>query len=151
MREIERIDDQLERVLHGEAWHGPSLHELLVGIDATDAFARPPHLTHTIHEIVLHIIVWLDVVTRRLDGAAFDPTAEQDWPAPETGHLAWSDVLRQLDEASTRLRGKLLELDDTALAQRVAGKPYDTYTMLHGLVQHTAYHAGQIAIVRKFV
>jgi hypothetical protein len=31
----------------------------------------------------------------------------------------------------------------------VNGKPYDYYVLLHGALQHTLYHAGQIAMVRR--
>jgi uncharacterized damage-inducible protein DinB len=151
MREIDRIDAQLQRVLHGPAWHGPALHELLRGIDGTDAFMRPPHVAHTIHELVLHIIVWLEVVARRLTGEAADPLPEQDWPIAEHGQLAWSDVLYRLDEAERRVRETMRKLDDAALERTVVGQSYDTYTMLHGVVQHTAYHSGQIAIVKRFL
>ena len=32
MTEINRIVDQLDRALNGEAWHGPHLEELLHGV-----------------------------------------------------------------------------------------------------------------------
>jgi hypothetical protein len=41
---------------------------------------------------------------------------------------------------------------DSRLAERVPGKEPDYYTlyyMLHGIVQHELYHAGQIALLKK--
>ena len=40
-------------------------------------------------------------------------------------------------------------LPDSRLRQRVPGKRYDFYLMLHGVAQHALYHAGQIAILKK--
>jgi hypothetical protein len=40
-------------------------------------------------------------------------------------------------------------LPDSRLGDRVPGKRYDFYHMLHGIAQHELYHAGQIAILKK--
>ena len=37
MTEIERILDQLQRAYEGNAWHGPSVREVLTGITAAQA------------------------------------------------------------------------------------------------------------------
>jgi hypothetical protein len=40
-------------------------------------------------------------------------------------------------------------LTESRLRERVPGKKYDFYFMLHGVAQHELYHAGQIAILKK--
>jgi hypothetical protein len=40
-------------------------------------------------------------------------------------------------------------LPEARLRERVPGKRYDFYFMLHGVAQHALYHAGQIAILKK--
>lgn len=151
MSELDRIGDELRRALIGDAWHGPALQEILVGVDGTTAFQLPPGASHTIHEIVLHVTVWLDVVRRRLHGEAFVPTEAEDWPEAPTGQLAWSDALRQLDEAAARLQDTLRTLPDDVLARAVVEQQYTAYQMLHGVVQHTAYHTGQIALLKRLL
>ena len=68
MTEIDRILDQLKRAFEGHAWHGPSLKELLNGVTAQQAHARPLANAHSIWELVQHIAVWEDVGRRRLGG-----------------------------------------------------------------------------------
>ena len=41
MGELERIEEQLRRGLEGGAWHGPAVLELLAGVTAAQAHARP--------------------------------------------------------------------------------------------------------------
>ena len=48
-----------------------------------------------------------------------------------------------------RLRGAIAALDPERLDERVRGKPYSVYFMLHGVIQHNLYHAGQIALLKK--
>jgi len=68
MEETKRIADQLQRAFEGEAWHGPSLRELLAEVSAEKAASRPLALAHNIWEIVLHVAAWHGGVKRRLDG-----------------------------------------------------------------------------------
>ena len=66
---MERIRDQLRRAHSGDAWHGPSLTELLEDVDADTASARPIAAAHSIRELVLHIVAWQKEATRRVNGA----------------------------------------------------------------------------------
>ena len=151
MTNTERIADQLRRAEGGEAWHGPSVRELLAGIDAKAAAARPLPEAHTLWEILLHMTVWLEVVRRRItEGRALEPPPEEDWPAPgEPTEEAWQAAVERHQRAYRDLVELLARLDDEDLQERVAGKDYDASIMLYGIVQHELYHAGQIALLRK--
>ncbi|HXT21154.1 MAG TPA: hypothetical protein VN923_10415, partial [Thermoanaerobaculia bacterium] len=49
--ETARLADQLERAFRGGAWHGPSLSEVLDGVDAATAARRAFPDAHTIAEL----------------------------------------------------------------------------------------------------
>jgi len=151
MTDSERISDQLRRAVEGGAWHGPSVRELLSGVDATAAARRPLPDAHSIWEILLHMTVWLEVVRRRVtEGRAIEPPPAEDWPAPaEPTEEAWQAVVLRHERAYRDLAGFLSRLGDEDLKERVAGKDYDASIMLYGIVQHELYHAGQIALLRK--
>jgi uncharacterized damage-inducible protein DinB len=151
MSEIKRILDQMDRAFAGEAWHGPSVNELLAGITAGNAAARPVRGAHSIWELVNHIAAWKTIVQHRASGEAVkDVTAEQDWPPPfEVSEAAWTRALEDLKASHTRLRGVVERLDDDQLRQKAPGEEYSVYFMVHGLIQHDLYHAGQIAVLKK--
>ena len=48
MTETHRINSQLKRAQEGQAWHGPSLRELLESVTAEQAAARPIPNAHGI-------------------------------------------------------------------------------------------------------
>ena len=68
MTELDGIRDQLRRAFRDDAWHGPSLKELLEGVNAQHAMSRPIADGHTIWELVLHITTWTEVPRPRMEG-----------------------------------------------------------------------------------
>jgi len=150
LQETRRIEDQLNRSFRGEAWHGPCLQDLLRDVSYEHAAERPLANVHGIWEIVLHVTAWIDAVRRRLEGEPLELSPQQDWPViHDDGEAAWQIALGNLEGAHERLRGAVTVLDSERLNDRVPGKPYSIYFMLHGVIQHNLYHAGQIALLKK--
>ena len=150
--EAARIAEQLTRAYEGGAWHGPAVREVLAGVTAEAAAARPIPGAHSIWEIVQHITVWEDVVRRRLEGETVNPTDAEDWPrVTDTGAAAWSATLARLERGNRALRDTVARLDDRLLDQPPAGSKSLRYVLAHGAVQHDLYHAGQIALLKKGV
>jgi hypothetical protein len=54
-----------------------------------------------------------------------------------------------LTETYQALREAVLKLDDAELDEPILPNMSTRYVSLHGAIQHTLYHAGQIAVVRK--
>jgi uncharacterized damage-inducible protein DinB len=149
--EVGRIDDQILRMFEGDAWHGPSVTAALSGVDAARAAARPLPNGHSIWELVLHMGVWMDIPRRRVsEGRAIEATRQEDWPQPpEPTEEAWKQARENLQRSYRSFRGWLSGLDVRRLEETVPGRSHDLYTMLHGVVQHLAYHAGQISLLKK--
>lgn len=105
MSEINRIVDQLKRAYEGEAWHGPSVKEVLAGVAAAQAAAKPLPNAHSIWEIALHIAFWERGSRRRLAGEIFKASLDDEWPAvPDTSETAWQRALAALERGNHELR-----------------------------------------------
>jgi len=150
IEEISRIADQLKRAFEGDAWHGPAVLEVLDGVNAPAAAAKPIPGAHSIWEIVLHIAAWDGAIRRRMAGQALQLSDEQDFPpVKDSSDAAWHRALENLKQSHAELIQALLAMPDYRLTAQVPGKDYDFYHMLHGAVQHELYHAGQIALLKK--
>jgi uncharacterized damage-inducible protein DinB len=153
MSETARIADQLRRAFDGEAWHGDSVVEILSGVTAAQAAARPIARAHTIWELTLHIAAWDGAVLRRMGGAAVELSDAENFPrVTDASDAAWSAALAQLRRVHEQLIAAVVALPDSRLDDIVPGKEgshYTFYYMLHGVVQHELYHAGQIALLKK--
>jgi hypothetical protein len=148
MTEVERIKDQLRRSVEGEAWHGPSLREVLADVTAEEAAARPIAGVHSIEEMTRHVSYWFVATRRRIGGALVIPTEAEQWPEAA---IPWSQQRAHLETSYDDLMVAIGQFTDERLATPIAGKPYDIYFQLHGLIQHNLYHAGQIAILKRAV
>lgn len=157
---LQRISDQLRRMHDGDAWHGPSITEALEGISAEQATRRPIADGHTIYELAFHMAAWTGEVLQRLRGRAPQMPDEGDFPAPVTEISAaeWAEVKDRLAQRHRTLADAIATLDESRLGEFVSpprdaplgtGVTYDA--MLHGLIQHDAYHTGQVALLSKAV
>ena len=146
------ISDQLRRAFYGEAWHGPALMELLEDVDAETAAAKPLKDVHSIWELLLHVAAWDGAGLVRLGGKVCQLTGAKNFPlVPKPSEAAWRKVIEDAKRTHDQLVEAVAGLDDSRLRDRVPGKRYDFYHMLHGIAQHELYHAGQIAILKKGV
>lgn len=150
MSEINRIVDQMDRAMNGEAWHGPHLEELLKDVSAQQATAHPIAGAHSIWELVNHLGAWNEILAQRAWGKAVAVTPEQDWPpVTDTSTDGWKRGLEQMRASRARLRSAVEKLSDAQLDDIAPGKDHSIYVMLHGGIQHDLYHAGQIAVLKK--
>jgi len=150
MSEIQTIIDDLKNIHDGDAWHGPSLKEILSGVTARQAAARPLANAHSIWELTLHIAAWEGVFIRRLAGLPVEEPEEGDFPlVTDASEEAWRRTLTRFDERHRSLVEAIAELTNERLSETVAGKDYTVEYMLRGLARHHVYHAGQIALLKK--
>ena len=160
MNGIPFLHEQLRKGYSDDPWHGSATVEILQDVTAEEAAAHPIPNAHSIWEIVLHMTGWLNEVRRRLGGHEPDMSEAGDWPEPgEVSEAAWqrdrshldASVAELLDALSAlreedlgRLGGSIAEVRNPALGTGVTHR-----AMLNGIVQHNAYHSGQIALLRK--
>ena len=150
MTETERMLAQYDQVMHGIAWHGDPIWQILEGISAQHAVHRPLADVHSIWELLLHVQAWDRAGLIRLNGKACQMKGVKNFPpviAPGDG--AWRETVAQVKATHDELVEVVAGLPESRLREQVPGKRYDFYHMLHGIAQHELYHAGQIALLKK--
>jgi uncharacterized damage-inducible protein DinB len=150
MKETERIADQLRRAFYAEAWSGPSVMETLEGVTADLAARKNVPDAHSIWELVHHITAWIEIARRRALGERVEVTPEVNFP-PMTGadEVDWKRSLRKMTQAEEELRKTILQFSESRLDEPGVKDGHSVYVLLHGAIQHSLYHAGQIMLLRK--
>ena len=150
MSDTQRILEHYDGVLSGNAWHGDPVWEVLDGISAEQAAARPVASAHTIWEIVMHMKFWEDVVTRRLAGERAGLVEELNFPPmPAPTEDNWRTTLNDFRGSNRRFREALTNFDPAKLNELTAAGKRTYYGEAHGIIEHHVYHLGQIALLRK--
>jgi len=150
--EVRRIGRLLKHGYDGQPWYGTALCKLLAEVTAERAAARPIAGAHNIWQEVLHVIAWRQVACGLLRGETVAELSDgENWPEPRgCDTAAWQQTLDELARTQHALEAALDGLTDDRLQEKVSyGKPFSLYVLLHGIIHHDAYHAGQIALLRN--
>lgn len=145
MNRVEALVKELRDAYQGRPWYGDSLRKTLAGISESDANEKPLDHAHSIAELVGHITTWIEVVHRRIDGEVVRVTSAMNFAHSSK----WKEQLQRLGTAHAALVERVSSMSETDLDKKVAGKGHTAEFALRGVVQHSIYHQGQIALLRK--
>lgn len=157
MTECQRMAELYRSVYegdNGEAWHGPALLPLLQNVTAEQASLTPVPGVHSILQLVLHLGYWEEVVLRRFSGELANAALndENDWPRNRpVSAEEWKAALLRLDRSHNALQTAIESGVDDRLNEKVVGRDYSLYTLLHGIIDHCVYHSAQIALLKKAI
>jgi uncharacterized damage-inducible protein DinB len=145
MRQAERIADSYRAATAKGAWYGPSLAELLAQISPELATTPPVPGSHTISALLQHLLLWNERIRNTSDSNSLPRwQPERDWAEPP---IPWNELVSRWSQSCELLEEKIRNFPIEDLAKQVPGRTYPYETMFHGIVEHTIYHSGQIAMV----
>jgi uncharacterized damage-inducible protein DinB len=157
MRNSDFFSSQIDDTQAGDPWYGPPIARVVEGLSAQEAAARPVPGAHSIWEIILHMTAWVREVRRRLARGNPQVPEDGDWPSPpQPTEGNWWQSLDELAGAHAELRDAVHGFPEQKLAEPVGtardaplGTGVSFQAMLQGLLQHDAYHLGQVALLKK--
>ena len=147
LSEVDSLLDLFSKTFEKGAWHGPTVKGTLESISPRDAFNRLPQ-THSIIELVAHMTVWRNYVTKKLKGDhAFKVTDALNFPQS----TSWEETLIDLEKSQVELLAaiRLYAPADLSIQVPWTTDPFSYASILHGVVHHDLYHIGQINLIKK--
>ena len=153
MNEQEMLQHLITRIRDGKGWHGRDIADLTADVTAEEAGMVLGPGTHSVWQIVLHLIAWRDVACRLLAGESVDGLPEaRNWPAViDTSIHAWLHAREELAASQQRFAEAMMLCPASNLSKPVPGQTYTFEDLLFGVLHHDIYHAGQVAIARNAV
>lgn len=152
MSTSERIAKQIRGVFFGGNWTDSNFKDQLTNVTLDHAFAKEGE-HHTIAELAYHIVYFVKVQLRVLEGGPLQGSDAEsfDVPAFKTEE-EWRSFVDEALAAAKRHADLVAELDDEILFEPFVDEKYGTWwNNLEGLVEHTHYHLGQIVLSKKLV
>lgn len=142
------IINSLKDTFDGNAWHGPSLQEILKDITAEQSLHKIGK-SHNIAELVHHIYAWRFYVIQQLEW-------NKEYEVPDDFNFIKIDTID--DEGWEQLKSQLIKSHDIIIKRlsiseekilriTVPNRDFTFTKLLHGLIHHDVYHAGQIRML----
>lgn len=149
---IERIIKLLNAAFHGGAWHGPSVLEVVKPVKPKQAEYKLGNV-HTIAELMYHLTSWRIFAVQKINGnAEYEIVGDKNFGKfNKIDEFELETLLMELSLSHDELLRVLEDKNDDFLMENVPGTEYDFYTLLHGVIHHDLYHAGQVSVLKKLI
>ena len=153
-KEIQYIITTLQNTLSGEPWYGRPVVAMLEEIDASTSYKKPNDNSHSLADLLYHIITWAEFTLARLEGDSkkddryFEPF---DWRQIDPAVHTWQAGIKKFNQLNRQIIDILQTKDDAFLKEIVDYREYNFRFLLHGYIQHNIYHIGQVAYLKKLL
>jgi hypothetical protein len=140
-------------IFFGGNWTVTNLKEVLSDITIDDANKKIDSF-NTILGLTFHINYFInDALIPVLEGKPLDAHDKFSFSHPEIKtENEWQNFLNVVFENAEKAALLIAELSDEKLLEDFADKKYGTYLRnIHGIIEHTHYHLGQIVILKKLI
>ena len=130
--------------------HGKHIHvDPLVAVDGVsgdDALKPPFPDGRSLHELLFHIVFWLEYSLGLMNGEIGDFEAGMDWM---TGESTWVDLVNRFTKDMSHLEfiAENWDLDSEVRISDELSTCVGAEVL--GVIQHTSYHLGQIICARR--
>ncbi len=150
MKETARISKLFSDLYDGSPWIEVNLTNTLNNIGVTTASKKISASSNSIWEIVNHIIDWRQNVLQRLNGKLIKSPAHNYFlPVKDQSEDAWKMTLKKLHVSQVNWIEFLQKFDEINFQKSYPGNDISYYDHIHGIIQHDAYHLGQIVMLSK--
>ena len=159
MTTSDKLEQELQNVLSGNPWYGNSVYSIIEQVSFEAAFEKAQGASHTIAEIVLHMLAWTEEVIDRMNGKVAGKPLSGDWPSTGSpDEQKWQNYVNDLKLVNVNLLGLIQKfpgekwnepMNDERNGELGAGITYEE--LLNGLIQHHIYHSGQIALLNRII
>ncbi|HMG68804.1 MAG TPA: DinB family protein [Chitinophagaceae bacterium] len=153
-KEIDYITMTLRSILDGQPWYGEPVMKILQATDPSLVYKKPNENSHSLVELLYHMITWAEFTLKRLekdeekDLAAFE---NLDWREIDPKEHTWEKGIAQFKVTHDLIIELLETKDDEFLSEKVDYREYNFRFLLQGIIHHDIYHIGQIAYLNKLI
>lgn len=152
MNTTAQLAKHIKELYFGGNWTAANLKKHLSDITWQQATQKVADL-NTIVVLVYHINYYVIAITGVLQGKPLEAKDKYSFDAPEiTNEEDWQQMITQVLESGEQLANLVEELPDELLPTDFTDSKYGSYHRnILGFIEHTHYHLGQIALLKKLV
>ena len=150
MKETKRTLKLFADLYSADPWIGVNIHNTLQQISSAQAAKKIQPQWNSIWQITNHIISWRENVLKRIQGEVITtPTDNYMVSVYDTSEIAWQHTMERMEISQTKWLAFLEDCDKACFKEKYQANDMSYYEHIHGILQHDAYHLGQIVLLSK--
>jgi len=148
----QQIAKHFRDVYFGGNWTAVNLKDTLADINWQQAITKV-HNLNTIATLVFHINYYVEPVLKVLQGEPLNASDKLSFNlSPITSEYDWQKLVTKVFTEAESFAVQIEQLDEVKLFDDFADHKYGNYYRnLHGIIEHTHYHLGQISLIKKML
>ena len=148
----QQIAKHFRDVHFGGNWTAVNLKDTLADVSWQQATTKVKDL-NTIAVLVFHINYYVSAVLKVLQGAPLNASDKYSFDLPPlSGEDDWRQLVANALEEAELFARAIEKLDEEKLFADFAAPQYGNYYRnIHGIIEHTHYHLGQISLIKKLL
>lgn len=149
---IKQIAKHFRDVHFGGNWTSVNLKDTLADVTWQQA-VTPVHNLNTIAVLVFHVNYYVSAVLKVLEGEPLNASDKYSFDLPAiTSEDDWQKLVTKALTAAELFAQQIERLDELKLFEDFTDPKYGNYYRnLHGIIEHTHYHLGQISLIKKIL
>jgi uncharacterized damage-inducible protein DinB len=146
------IARQFREVHFGGNWTASTLKEHLSDVTWQQATTQV-HSFNTIGTLVYHMNYYIRVVSKVFQGQPLDGKDKDSFEHPPIlSQDDWENLMAKTWADAENFARLIEELPEAKLWETFVHEKYGTYYRnIHGIIEHTHYHLGQIVLIKKIL
>ena len=152
MNTSQQIAKHFKEVHFGGNWTCSNLRENLADVTWQQA-TQQIYSLNTIATLVYHTHYYVHAVIKVFQGEELDAHDKLSFEHPPINSQEdWENLLSKVWADAQTFETLLKNLPEEKLWENIAEEKYGIYYRnIHGIIEHTHYHLGQIAIIKKII
>ena len=139
-------------VFFGGNWTDSNLKEQLADVSWEEATTRVYSL-NTIAALTYHIGYFVSVAKKVLEGGALEGNDEVSFDHPPIeSQIQWEKLVADILNDAEEFSGLVKNMPEGRMWEMFRDRKYGNYFgNIHGIIEHTHYHLGQIVVIKKII
>lgn len=151
-KQSQLLAKHIREVFFGGNWTSVQVKNTINTIGWQDATKKVDDL-NTIAVLVFHINYYIKAVLKVLQGGPLDAHDRYSFDLPAiTNEEEWMMLIETTLADAEELAKEIEKINDQQLSSDLADPKYGSkHRNIMGIIEHTHYHLGQIALLKKFI
>ncbi len=152
MNTSQQVAKHFKEVIFGGNWTAVNLKDSVSDLNWQQATQKVGNL-NTIATLVHHTQYYVSAVLKVLEGGTLQAKDELSFDhSPIQSEEDWQNILTECWSNAEKFAQQIEQLPDHLWEEDFVAEKYGIYYRnLHGIIEHTHYHLGQINLIKKLL